>query len=34
MIVAGNDIAPDIDGFQNVWVQGVGCATATVHLSS
>lgn len=34
MIVAGRDIAPDIDGFQNVWVQGVGCATATVHLSS
>jgi hypothetical protein len=34
IIVAGNDIAPEIDGFQNVWVQGVGCATATVHLSS
>jgi hypothetical protein len=34
IIVAGKDIAPDIDGFQNVWVQGVGCATATVHLSS
>ncbi len=34
MIVAGRDIAPDIDGFQNVWVQGVGCANAMVHLSS
>ena len=34
MIVAGHDIAPDIDGFQNAWVQGVGCATATVNLSS
>lgn len=34
IIVAGKDIAPDIDGFQNVWVQGVGCATATVHFSS
>jgi hypothetical protein len=34
MIVAGNDIAPDIDGLQNVWVQGVGCATGTVDLSS
>jgi hypothetical protein len=33
IIVARKDIAPDIDGFQNVWVQGVGCATATVHLS-
>ncbi len=34
MIVARNDIAPDIDGLQNAWVQGVGCATATVHFSS
>ena len=34
MIVAANDIAPDIPGVQNVWVQGVGCATAVVHFSS
>jgi hypothetical protein len=34
MIVASHDIAPDIPGVQNVWVQGVGCATATVHFSS
>ena len=33
MIVAGFDIAPDIDGFQNVWVQGVGCATAVTNFS-
>ncbi len=34
MIVSGNDLAPDIQGIQNVWVQGVGCATAIVHFSS
>jgi len=34
MIVAANDIAPDIDGVQNVWVQGVGCAPAIVNFSS
>jgi hypothetical protein len=34
IIVARNDIAPDIDGVQNAWVQGVGCATARVHFSS
>ena len=32
MIVAGHDIAPDLDGMQNVWIQGVGCANASVHL--
>jgi hypothetical protein len=32
VIVSQHDIAPDIAGFQNVWVQGVGCATAKVHL--
>ena len=34
MIVAANDIAPDIPGVQNVWVQGVGCATAVANFSS
>ena len=34
MIVAANDIAPDVAGVQNVWVQGVGCATAVAHFSS
>jgi hypothetical protein len=34
MIVAGHDIAPDIPGMQNVWVQGVGCAGADVHFNS
>jgi hypothetical protein len=34
MIVSSTDIAPDIPGVQNVWVQGVGCATAVVHFSA
>ena len=28
MIVSAEDIAPDIAGIQNVWIQGVGCASA------
>jgi len=34
MIVSPDDIAPEIEGVQNVWVQGVGCGSATVHFSS
>ncbi len=34
MIVSAGDIAPDISGVQNVWVQGVGCAAAVAHFSS
>jgi len=34
MIVSANDIAPDIDGVQNVWVQGVGCGDAITNFSS
>ncbi|PWU54079.1 hypothetical protein DLJ46_00180 [Micromonospora globispora] len=34
MIVSADDIAPDIDGIQNVWIQGVGCASAIAHFSS
>ena len=34
MIVSATDIAPDIPGLQNLWVQGVGCGTAIVHFSN
>jgi hypothetical protein len=34
MIVSDTDIDPDITGIQNVWIQGVGCAAATVNFSS
>jgi hypothetical protein len=34
MIVSADDIAPDIDGTQNLWIQGVGCAPAIAHFSS
>ncbi len=30
-IVSTTDIAPDVPGFQNAWVQGVGCGSAMVH---
>lgn len=33
MIVTDGDIAPDIPGVQNLWVQGVGCGTAIVHFN-
>ena len=33
MFVSTRDIDNDIPGVQNVWVQGVGCATAAVHNS-
>jgi hypothetical protein len=31
MIVSQTDIAPDIPGVQNLWVQGVGCGTGIVN---
>jgi hypothetical protein len=34
MIVSADDIAPDISGDQNVWIQGVGCGSAKVHFNS
>ena len=34
MIVSAHDIAPDILGIQNVWIQGVGCASAITNFSS
>ena len=33
MIVSQTDLAPEIDGVQNLWVQGVGCATAITHFN-
>jgi hypothetical protein len=33
MIVSATDIAPDIDGLQNLWIQGVGCGTAIVNFN-
>jgi len=34
MIVSDTDIAPDIPGLQNLWIQGVGCGTAIVNFSN
>ena len=34
MIVSDTDIDPDITGDQNVWIQGVGCASASVNFST
>jgi hypothetical protein len=34
MIVSTDDIAPDIGGVQNVWIQGVGCGSTILHFSS
>ena len=34
MIVSATDIADDIMGLQNLWVQGVGCGTAIVNFSN
>jgi hypothetical protein len=34
MIVSADDIAPDVAGTQNVWIQGVGCAPAIANFSS
>src|SRR2546426_11240855 len=31
LIVSSTDIAPDIEGFQNLWIQGVGCGTAILN---
>jgi hypothetical protein len=34
IIVSATDIAPDLPGLQNLWVQGVGCGQAIVHFSN
>jgi len=33
MIVSNSDLAADIPGVQNVWIQGVGCGSATVNFN-
>jgi hypothetical protein len=33
MIVSESDLAPDLPGLQNVWIQGVGCGAALVHFN-
>jgi hypothetical protein len=33
MIVSETDLAPNIPGEQNIWVQGVGCGTAVVNFN-
>jgi len=34
MFVSAVDLAPDLDGVQNVWIQGVGCAGGLVNFSA
>jgi len=34
VIVSDHDLAPDIEGIQNVWIQQLGCGTANVNFSS
>jgi hypothetical protein len=34
VIVSDHDLAPEIDGVQNVWIQQVGCGSANVNFSS
>jgi hypothetical protein len=34
MIVSTYDLAPDIAGVQNVWIQGIGCASAITSFSN
>jgi hypothetical protein len=34
LIVSDHDLADDIDGVQNIWIQQVGCGSATVNFSS
>jgi hypothetical protein len=33
MIVSGTDLAPDVQGEQTLWIQGVGCGDATVNFA-
>ncbi len=33
MIVSSEDLAPELPGVQNVWIQGVGCGSATVNFN-
>ncbi len=33
MIVSETDLAPDIEGVQNVWIQGIGCGSAIANFN-
>jgi len=33
MIASTHDLAPDVQGVQNVWIQGVGCGSAIVNFN-
>jgi hypothetical protein len=33
MIVSDTDLAPDVAGVQNVWIQGIGCDSAVVNFN-
>jgi len=33
MIVSQTDIAPEIPGVQNVWIEGIGCGEATANFN-
>jgi hypothetical protein len=34
LIISQDDLAPEIEGDQNVWIQGLGCGSAVVHFNS
>jgi hypothetical protein len=34
VFIADHDLAPDIDGVQNIWIEKVGCGTANVNFSA
>jgi hypothetical protein len=34
LIVSDHDLAPDIEGIQNVWIEKVGCGSADVNFSA
>ena len=34
IIISETDLDPDIDGVQNIWVQGVGCASGVVSFNN
>jgi hypothetical protein len=34
IIISATDIAPDIEGLQTLWIQGVGCGDANVHFNA
>jgi hypothetical protein len=34
MFVSTRDLAPDVDGMQNIWIQGFGCGTGVVNFNN